>query len=152
MGNRQFTAQILSSNSNSVGGKQCSGNSRIKICDSSHSGEEQQQVSLPRQDDRLQSAKTRLSIICATSVSVTRTGLQWPYYIGPWAKPWQQRWDGKLGHALASETLTHLSTLMSTPHIYNSGRVPVRKLGCTPLRGDAEFNPKYHNGHCRSAS
>ena len=45
-------------------------------------------------------------------------------YIGPWAKPWQQRWDGKLGHALASETLTHLSTLMSTSYIYNSGRVP----------------------------
>ena len=124
VGNRQFTAQILSSNYNSMEVKRCSDNSQVKICDSSHSGEERQQVSLPRQDDRLRSAKTRLSIISATSAPVTQTGLQWPYYIGPWAKPWQRRWDGKLGHALASETLTHLSTLMSTPHIYNSGRVP----------------------------
>ena len=58
MGNRQFTAQILSSNYNSMGGKQCGNNSQVKICDSSHSGEERQQVSLPRQDDRLKSAKT----------------------------------------------------------------------------------------------
>ena len=63
VGNRQFTAQILSSNCNSLGGKQCGNNSQVKICDSSHSGEEQQQVSLPRQGGRLQSVKKKLSII-----------------------------------------------------------------------------------------
>ena len=122
--NKQFTAQILSSNSSSEGENQCNESSQTMICDSSHSGEEQQQVSLPGQEYRLRSAYSRWSIICASPITVTQTGLQWPYYIGPWAKPWQQRWDGKLGHALASETLTHLSTLMSTSHIYNSGRVP----------------------------